>query len=308
MVRVVTPSIGPKGRVVGVGLLLLGVPGGKTLRNGVGVTDIVELGDAEAVLQSQTTYMDGLVAHDALHEVLGVAGLVALAAEMRGTAEVREVAEVLLAAILHVLDAIHVIETTARLHQTLENHVRVVGQRVLLLLPAGGEVGAIGVVVVVACLMLHLATLRTDLLHLHVGAFFDLAFVNEFLVVVRVVSLLLAQRADHVSRFLRSGGSIAHSTRTSPTFRTLRMETAATRTRAADQVIIAVALAAHLVVQIRLAINAEFRIVRRVRIVGNHGLRHMLPFAAGSLDFLEHVLRLRTVLLAELLGHDGHLL
>ena len=196
MVRVVTPSIGPKGRVVGVGLLLLGVPGGKTLRNGVGVTDIVELGDAEAVLQSQTTYMDGLVAHDALHEVLGVAGLVALAAEMRGTAEVREVAEVLLAAILHVLDAIHVIETTARLHQTLENHVRVIGQRVLLLLPAGGEVGAIGVVVVVACLMLHLATLRTDLLHLHVGAFFDLAFVNEFLVVVRVVSLLLAQRAD----------------------------------------------------------------------------------------------------------------
>lgn len=195
MVRVVTTSIGPEGRVVGIGLLLFGIPGGKAFRNGVGVTDIIELGDAEAVLQSQTTYMDGFVAHNALHEVLGVAGLVALAAEVRGAAEVREVAEVLLTAILHVLDAIHVIETTARLHQTLENHVRVVDERVLLLLPAGGEVGAVGIIVVVTGLMLRLATLRTDLLHLHVGAFLDLAFIDEFLVVVRVVSLLLAQTA-----------------------------------------------------------------------------------------------------------------
>ena len=86
------------------------------------------------------------------------------------------------------------------------------------------------------------------------------------------------------------------------------METAATRAGAADQTIVAVALAAHLVVQIRFAVRVVVGIVHRVRIVGNHGLGDMLPFAAGSLDFLKHMLRLRAVLLAELLGHDGHLL
>lgn len=195
MIRVIATSIGPKGSVVGPCLLLFGVPGGETLRDGVGIADIVELGDAEAVLQSQTTYVDGLVAHDALNEVLRVPCLMAFAAEMSGTAEVCEVAEALLTAILHVLDATHMIETTARLHQTLEHYVRVVGERILLLLPSRGEMRAVGVVVIVGSLMFHLATLRTDLLHLHVRSFFDLALIDELLVVVRIVSFLLAEPA-----------------------------------------------------------------------------------------------------------------
>ena len=318
MVRVVPAAAGPKGRVAAPGLLLLGVPGGKTLRHGMGIADVVELGDAEAVLQRQAAHVDGLVAHHALHQMLRVARLVALAAEVRRTAEVREVAEVLLASVLQVLDAAHVVETTARLHQALENDVRVVRQRVLLLLPAGGEVGAVGVVVVVAALVLHPAALRPDLLHLHVGALLDLAFVHELLVVVRVVALLLAERAGvavvqavralpRVALFAKRGIYASRPAPT-PTLGALRMEAAAARPRAADQAVVAEALAAHLVVQVRLAVDVEVGVVLRVRVVGEHRLRNMLALPTRPLDLLEHVLRLRARRLAELLRHDRHLL
>lgn len=80
------------------------------------VADVIELGDAVAGSRVQTAHVTGVRAEHALHEMLRVARLVTLAAEVRGTAEAREVREMLLRAVVEALDAVHVVKMTAVLY------------------------------------------------------------------------------------------------------------------------------------------------------------------------------------------------
>ena len=86
------------------------------------------------------------------------------------------------------------------------------------------------------------------------------------------------------------------------------MEAATTGSGAANQTVVSEAFAAHFVVQIGLPIHTEVWIVQRVGIIRNDGLRDLLPLTTRSLHFLQHMLRLCTILLTELFGHNGHLL
>ena len=148
---------------------------------------------------TQTADMAGITAQHALNEVLGVAGLMALAAEMRRTAESGEVGEVLLGAVLEILNALDMVKASAVLHQTLEENVRVVHKRVLLggssTTRCGGPMTAIGFVVIIIRSTTWFTTFQFDLLFTLAFFFLNEALIDHGLVEIGIVSLLVADPA-----------------------------------------------------------------------------------------------------------------
>ena len=178
------------------GPLLVWIPGGHSARDFVLGTDVVQLGHAMANGCTQTADMTGITTHHALDEMFGVSRFMALTAEVGGTAESGEVGEVLLGTIFEILNTLDVVKATAILHQTLEEDVWVVYERMLFggssTTRCGGSMAIVGLVIVIVRSTTWLAALQFDFLFPLPFFFLNETLVDHGLVEIGVVSLFVA--------------------------------------------------------------------------------------------------------------------